>query len=224
MMHQETGKNIKSGLLIAFEGIDGTGKSTQIQLLAKKLRALEYEVVMTKEPTDGPVGQRIRKLYASRENVSQEEELQLFLADRRQHVTEVIAPALTAGKMVLTDRYYLSTAAYQGAAGLDPNEIIKRNEIFAPIPDIAFILDIPVSLGIKRIQTLRGEILNAFEQESELQKVAIIFNGLDLPYIKRIDGAQNISDVQQSIWKEVERLLFKRDSIERTAAVGSVKI
>ena len=223
-MSQKKVKHIEDGLLVAFEGIDGTGKSTQIQLLAKTLYEMKYAVVTTKEPTDGPVGQRIRALYASRENVSQEDELELFLADRRQHVAEVIAPGLAAGKVVLTDRYYFSTAAYQGAVGLDPNEIIKRNEIFAPIPDLVLILDIPVSLGIKRIQTLRGEMLNAFEQESELQKVAMIFDGLDLPYIKRIDGAQNVTDVQHAIWKEVEHLLSKRASVNSMAAVGSAKI
>ena len=96
----------RQGVLVAFEGIDGTGKSTQIRLLAESLRDMGHTVQFTREPTNGPVGQRIRELYASRAEVSKEEELQLFIDDRRQHVAEIIQPALAAGQIVLTDRYY----------------------------------------------------------------------------------------------------------------------
>ena len=84
-------------MLVAFEGIDGTGKSTQIRLLAESLCDMGHTVQLTREPTDGPVGQRIRELYASRAEVSKEEELELFIDDRRQHVAEIIQPALAAG-------------------------------------------------------------------------------------------------------------------------------
>jgi dTMP kinase len=200
----------KQGMLVAFEGIDGTGKSTQIRLLAESLRGMGHDVLVTREPTDGPVGQRIRELYTSRAVVSNEEELELFLADRRQHVTEVINPALAAGRIVLTDRYYLSTAAYQGAAGLDPVEIIKRNEQFAPVPDLVLLLNVPPALGVKRIRTLRGESLNAFEQEEELKRVASIFNQLDRSYIRRIDASQSVDKVQQAVFAAVGGLLAAR--------------
>ena len=211
----------RQGLLIAFEGIDGTGKSTQIRLLAASLREMGHTVQLTREPTDGPVGQRIRELYGSRAEVSKEEELQLFLDDRRQHVAEIIQPALAAGRIVLTDRYYLSTAAYQGAAGLDPAEIIRRNELFAPVPDLVILLVVPPVLGIERIRTLRGEALNAFEQEAELERVAAIFDQLDQHYIKRIDAAQSVAAVQQAVIAEVRQYLSERGSAADTAAVGA---
>jgi len=197
-------------MLVAFEGIDGTGKSTQIGLLAESLRGMGHDVQVTREPTDGPMGQRIRELFASRAEVSNEEELELFLADRRQHVAEVIKPALVAGRIVLTDRYYLSTAAYQGAAGLDPAEIIARNEQFAPVPDLVLLLVVPPALGVKRIRTLRGESLNAFEQEEELKRVASIFDQLDRSYIRRLDASQSVEEVQRAVFAEVCGLLAAR--------------
>ena len=117
----------RKGWLIAFEGIDGTGKTTQIELLAEVLRQRGLRVVATREPTDGQYGRKIRQLYKNRKSVTPEEELNLFLHDRREHVVQVIAPALASGKVVLTDRYYYSTAAYQGAAGHDPQKIIAAN-------------------------------------------------------------------------------------------------
>jgi len=208
-------------VLVAFEGIDGTGKSTQIRLLAELLRDMGHTVQLTREPTDGPVGQRIRELYASRAQVSKDEELELFIDDRRQHVAEIIQPALAAGQIVLTDRYYLSTAAYQGAAGLDPAEIIRRNELFAPVPDLVILLVVPPALGIKRIRTLRGEALNAFEQEAELKRVAAIFDLLDQHYIKRIDATQSVAAVKQAVFAEVRQFLFGRGDAADTAAVGA---
>ena len=197
----------KKGLLIAFEGIDGTGKSTQIALLARKLRARDLAVVATREPTDGRYGRRIRDLYQSREGVSLEEELQLFLADRREHVASLIAPSLAAGKIVLTDRYYFSTAAYQGAAGLDSSRIISLNEEFAPRPDLVILLDIPVAEGVRRIQDYRQETLNAFEQEDNLVEVDRIFKTMQGDYFRTIDGAQGIEAVHAAVMACVEELL-----------------
>jgi dTMP kinase len=212
----------RQGIFIVFEGIDGTGKSTQIQLLAGKLRGMGHEVVVTREPTDGPFGKKIRELFSGREKISRQEELDLFMADRRQHVAEVIIPGLAANKIVLSDRYYLSTAAYQGAAGFDPLEIINLNEVFAPIPDLALLLTISAALGIERIQSLRGETLNAFEQEFELRQVAQVFATLDYPYIRRIDGSKSIIEVEDAVWQEVQQLLATR-KIPVTQPTGTVE-
>lgn len=114
------------GKLIAFEGIDGTGKSTQLKLLATFLRQRGQLVLETKEPTDGPVGQQIRALFHNRKSLSLDEELELFIEDRRMHVLQHILPALEQGAFVLTDRYYYSTAAYQGARGADPELIFEK--------------------------------------------------------------------------------------------------
>jgi len=201
----------RRGLLFAFEGIDGTGKSTQINMLAEALKEKGFVVITTREPTNSEYGKKIRQLYVSRENTSKEEELRLFVEDRKLHVKELITPALEAGKVVLTDRYYLSTAAYQGAAGLDFNEILAINESFAPIPDLVFLLDIPVKEAIDRIQTYRQETLNAFEQEDNLLKVSNVFHAIERDYIVKIDAQENIDTVHTSIMVKVDNLLGKRN-------------
>ncbi|MBU2538129.1 MAG: dTMP kinase [Proteobacteria bacterium] len=196
----------RKGLLIAFEGIDGTGKTTQIEMLSEVLRRRGFSVVATREPTDGQYGRKIRELYKNRKSVTPEEELALFLDDRREHVAQVIAPALARGEVVLTDRYYFSTAAYQGAAGHDPLKIIAANELFAPVPDMVIMLEAPVSLGVHRVQKLRGETLNDFEQEETLAKVAGIFADLKGSCIRRIDGTGNAETVHGLVMKNVAEL------------------
>lgn len=196
----------RKGWLIAFEGIDGTGKTTQIALLAEALRQRGLSVVVTREPTDGQYGRKIRELYKNRKSVTPEEELTLFLDDRREHVAQVIAPALAKGQVVLTDRYYYSTAAYQGAAGHDPQKIIAANELFAPVPDMVIMLEAPVSLGVHRVQKLRGETLNDFEQEGALARVADIFAGLTGANIRRIDGTADAQAVHALVMAAVVEL------------------
>jgi dTMP kinase len=197
------------GLLIAFEGIDGTGKSTQLPLLAAFLRAQGCTVVETREPTNGPYGQQIRALYHNRGQVSPEQELELFLLDRRQHVTECIQPALDQGAVVLTDRYYFSTAAYQGAAGCDPAAIFARHA-FAPEPDLVLLLTLTAEESVARIQHLRGEMLNDFEQQEQLEKVAALFASFPHSCIVRIHAARPVSEVQAFIRAAVQQLFVQK--------------
>ena len=197
---------MKRGLLIAFEGIDGTGKSTQLPLLADWLRGQGCAVVETREPTDGPYGREIRALYRDRSRVSRERELELFVLDRRQHVTECILPALEQGRIVLTDRYYFSTAAYQGAGGSDPAAIFAANA-FAPEPDLVLLLTLPVGEGVARIRDLRGETLNDFEQQEQLEKVAALFASFPHDCIVRIQAARPVTAVQAAIREAVRPLL-----------------
>ncbi len=175
-----------SGKFFAFEGLDGSGKSTQIAMLAEALRNRGLDVLVTREPSDGPHGRKIRENFQNRAALNPEEELALFLADRRHHVAHVIKPALVAGRIVLTDRYFLSTAAYQGARGHDAEQIMRENESFAPIPDLILLLDIPVAEGLRRIRECRGEVPNDFEQEESLARVAAVFDSIRRPYIRRI--------------------------------------
>ena len=189
----------KSGRLFAFEGLDGSGKSTQMHLLVATLRDLGYDVVATREPTDGKYGRRLRQLLTSREQCSPDEELRLFVEDRRDHVETLIKPALASGKVVLTDRYYLSTAAYQGVLGHDPETILRENEVFAPLPDLVFFLQIPVATGIARITGGRGEQLNDFEKEDSLRQVQKVFASISRPFIRIIDGSRSIVEVSEDI-------------------------
>lgn len=194
------------GMLIAFEGIDGTGKSTQIRLLADYLQGRGCRVVQTREPTDGPYGQRIRELFVNRARCTPEEELTLFIEDRRQHVAEVIGPALAEGSIVLTDRYYFSTAAYQGAAGMEPEAVFARNN-FAPRPDLVILLTMPIAESLRRIRESRGEELNDFEQEDQLRRVAALFATFNDPCIVRIDAAAPLDQVAGDIRRAADRLL-----------------
>jgi len=188
----------KKGVLIVFEGTDGTGKSTQLSLLEKYLQNNHYPVVTTREPTAGKYGQQIRQLYMQRDSRTPREELELFLADRKEHVDNLINPSLSRGKIVLCDRYFLSTVAYQGAIGFDVNELISLNS-FAPRPDIALLFHAPLATGRKRITEGRGDSLNDFEQIENLQKVATIFDSLSLSYIQRINAQGSIEDIHTKV-------------------------
>jgi dTMP kinase len=201
MMHFEG-----HGKLIVFEGIDGCGKTTQLQLLADVLTDQGLPVISTREPTEGPFGQKIRKLYQNRESVSRRTELELFINDRREHVQELLGPSIAAGKIILCDRYVLSTVAYQGAAGMDVDEIFLLND-FAPSPDLALLFQIQPDTSIARITDNRQESLNDFEQADALAKVAKIFDALDLPYIRKIDASGTIATVHQAVLREVASLI-----------------
>jgi dTMP kinase len=175
------------GILIAVEGIDGAGKTTQVQLLAAALREAGELVTTSREPTDGLWGRKIKD-SAQKGRLSLEDELHAFINDRREHVAELIHPALAAGKTVILDRYFYSTIAYQGARGADPAVLKQRMEEFAPIPDLVFILDIEARRGIERIAFLRKDIPNKFEDVESLEKARVIFNSLAAANIKLLNG------------------------------------
>jgi dTMP kinase len=197
---------VKRGKLIVFEGTDGTGKSTQLQLLRDYLLKKGYSILTTREPTDGHHGQQIRSLYMNRNRYSREEELELFLADRREHVEKLLAPALEQGKVILCDRYFLSTVAYQGARGFDPEHILELNH-FAPDPDVALLFQIPLDTGLDRITSGRGDKLNDFEQRENLARVAAIFSSIKRPYIQPIDARGSIKEVHRLVIECVSPLL-----------------
>lgn len=199
---------LSRGVLIVFEGIDGTGKSTQLALLSRYLKKEGYDVITTREPTDGKYGRQIRALYSNRVSVSRDQELDLFLSDREEHVNEVIGPSLALRRIVLCDRYFLSTAAYQGAAGFDPLAIIERNS-FAPMPDLALLLEISPEESIHRITEKRGDLLNDFEQLESLKQVDAIFSAMQLPCIRRIDASKTVDLIHQQIRLAVTELLLQ---------------
>lgn len=188
----------QAGLFIVLEGIDGTGKSTQAQLLADWFRAQGREVVASREPTDGPWGRQIRATAATG-RLAPEEELELFLKDRREHVEQLITPALADGKVVILDRYYFSTMAYQGLRGFDPVEIRARNEAFAPQPDLLLILDLDVDRALERIGA-RGDTANEFEKRDALARCREIFLSLkDEPFVHVVATDEGPEKVQESI-------------------------
>ena len=202
-----TANVVRKGILIVFEGTDGTGKSTQLALLSRYLQDKGYPVLITREPTEGQYGKKIRSLYMNRCSCSREEELELFLADRREHVEQLLAPGLAEGKIILCDRYFLSTAAYQGARGFDPENILTRNH-FAPDPDLALIFQAPLDTGQNRITSGRGEKLNDFEQKDDLRQVATIFASIKRSYVRFIDASGSIEEVRRQVINCVQPLLL----------------
>ena len=187
------------GRLIAFEGIDGCGKSTQVARLAASLGAAGHDVLATGEPTDGPTGWRIREMARSGRALAPEAELRWFVEDRRVHVAEVITPALVAGRVVLTDRYFLSTVAYQGARGLDWRQILADSEAEFPIPDRVILLEIEPAQALARSEARGAPIEGVFEHRDFLTRVAEIFRAIDREYLVRVDGSADPAVVEQSI-------------------------
>ncbi|OGQ34385.1 MAG: dTMP kinase [Deltaproteobacteria bacterium RIFCSPHIGHO2_12_FULL_43_9] len=157
------------GLFITLEGVEGCGKSTQIRLLSRFLTEKGIAHVVTREPGGTEIGDKVRKILLDVSNLRMEPltELLLYAASRAQHVLEVIRPAILGGKIVLCDRFFDSTLAYQGhARGIDP-ELVKRSIEIATDglkPDLTFLLDIPAEVGIERatkkgVDRLEGEDL-----------------------------------------------------------------
>jgi dTMP kinase len=180
----------KRGVLLALEGVDGCGKSTQAELLATALRERGLEVVLTCEPTDGDLGRQIREYFQGPSRyLSPTEELNLFMSDRREHVTEVIEPALAEGKIVITDRYYYSSVAYQGALGLDPDRILAQNEVMAVRPDLAIILTLPVAQALARLSGTSQRPRQVSEDQAYLERVSAIYDSLQGPHLRQLDAS-----------------------------------
>jgi dTMP kinase len=177
------------GLLIAFEGIDGAGKTSQLQRLAAAMAARGLPPPATlREPTDGPHGRRIRGLAKSGGAASDPGFLELFLLDRAEDVEKNIGPALAAGRVVLIDRYILSNAAYQGALAPPggPGAILAANSAF-PWPSLTLLLEIDPVQALKRVAA-RGGLEPAFENPAFLAAVKAVYDSLEPPGLVRIDG------------------------------------
>jgi dTMP kinase len=198
---------VNPGRLIVFEGLDGCGKTTQAEALCAALRTAGHDVVRTGEPTDGPSGRRIRELARSGRGVSAAEELRCFLEDRRAHVAEVIGPELAAGRVVVCDRYTLSTVAYQGARGLDWQDLLAAAEAEFPLPDLVLLLEIDPASGLERVAQRGGPRESLFEEDARLARVAAIFHAIERPYVERIDATPPPQEVERAVRACVRRRL-----------------
>ena len=193
-----------SGFLLVLEGIDGVGKTTLSQRLARHCEERGLSVVQSREPTDGQWGRKLRE-SARTGRLALDEELRLFLADRAEHVEQVIRPALAGGKVVILDRYYLSTAAYQGARGADPGKrCSKRTNVSRRRPIWRCYLTWQPSAGLGRVRG-RGDVPDEFERESALAEVRRIFLAIKRPWLVRIDAGREKESVATDCVAEFER-------------------
>ena len=191
-------------MLINLEGIDGCGKSTQSQFLIEEFEKNNEKTILLKEPTNGKYGKKLWEMLRGKRKATTEEILELFVMDRKEHVNEKIKPALDEGKIVLMDRYYYSTMAYQAAAGIDVSRIRKDNN-FAPKPDIVLIFDLPANLAMKRV---RGHsVADVFEKEEHLEKVRKAYLNLENdPLVRIVDATRTPETIFDEVWKLISEV------------------
>jgi dTMP kinase len=206
------------GKFITFEGIDGSGKSTQLRLLADDLRFRGFNVLTTQQPGGTPLGRRLREAFLdTEENIAPMAELLLFAADRAQHVEFLIKPALTEGKIVISDRYADATTAYQGAGrGFSPSvirEVIKL-ATGGLKPDLTLFFDLPVEDSLQRTtqRNEMGELKNRLDKENTefYQRVRNAYLEIIAKETKRfrvIDAAQSIEQVHAEALKVLLKFL-----------------
>ena len=199
------------GILISFEGSEGSGKSTQIARLAARLQRSGREVVTTREPGGTEIGEQVRGIIVHNskgDEMFAETELLLFTAARAQLVREVIAPALSRGAIVLSDRYLDSSTVYQGIGrnlGADPVAQINRFAIGSVMPDVTVVIDVPAAVGLARIRQRASDLPDRMERENIgfYEKIRegdlVLAKGMPDRFIV-LDGTQTLEDVEEQIW------------------------
>lgn len=204
---------MSEGLFIVIDGIDGSGKSEIVKMLHNYLFSKEkkYRILTTREPTNGSYGKQIREMLKQEKDPQSNSKklVDLFIKDRQEHLEKTIEPFLKKSNehelnIVLCDRYYYSTIAFQGAQGLNMEALIAKNKKFRK-PDIAFILDAEPSLALKRIEYREKE---KFEQLDFMKKIRENF--LRMPNllndnIKIIDSSKPLKNVFGAVKKEIDK-------------------
>ena len=204
-----------NGLFIVVDGIDGSGKSEIIKMLHNYLfsKNKKYRLLTTREPTNGKYGNQIREMIRNEKDPqsSSSKLMELFVKDREEHLKNTIEPFLKKSdehelNIVLCDRYYHSTIAFQGAQGLDINELIKKNGKFRK-PDITFILDAEPELALKRIEYREKEKFEKLEFMKKIRTNFLKLPGLLKDNIKIINSNKALNEVFEEIRKEADKML-----------------
>ena len=211
-----------AGRFITFEGGEGAGKSTQIRLLAERLKAAGHDVTLTREPGGTATAESIRRLLLSglAEQLGVEGEAVLFASARADHVEHVIRPALDAGHWVLCDRFTDSTRVYQSAAGATLLEALDRVAVGRTRPDLTIILDVPADLGLARAAKRMagtGESPDRFERddiaEHEARRHAFLTIAANDPQrCVVIDARQPEAAVAEAVWAAVESRVMQQSA------------
>jgi dTMP kinase len=211
-------KSKPTGKLISFEGSEGSGKSTQMARLAKRLQGAGRSVLTTREPGGTEIGEQIRNILVHNlkgDEMTPETELLLFAASRAQHVRELIAPNMMKGVIVLCDRFLDSSTVYQGIArnlAADPVAQINRFAVGNAMPDLTFILDVPTKVSLARIKQRASDLPDRMERENiefyEKVRAGYLLLAKSMPArVVVIDGTQSEAAVEKKIWAAVQKVL-----------------
>ncbi len=204
------------GKFITFEGGEGAGKSTQVELLKKRLLS-EFggEVLVTREPGGSELAEKIRDLILAKRPAASETEFLLFAAARVEHIAETIAPALKSGKWVICDRFFDSSRVYQGMLGGVCSqfiEMVERHTVRPYIPDLTIILDVPAELSMERAR-VRGALSRydaATKQEHEVLRQGFLDIASREPQrCVVIDGSRNVEAVSKDVFEAVKSRILK---------------
>lgn len=202
-------------MFIVLEGIDGAGTSTQLVRLAARLRARGRRVVTTREPSDGPIGVLLREIlrgdHANADGTGLDGRAMalLFAADRRDHLTREIEPALAQGADVISDRYLLSSLAYQAVEA--DRAWVELLAAGVREPDLTLLLDVEISVAARR-RLVAGRPMERYDADGTLACVAANYRRLaeERPNVVRIDGTPAVAEVEAALVREVEVLLARR--------------
>lgn len=200
------------GLFVTFEGTDGCGKTTQIELLKTYLENKGHTVLLTREPGAKGLGTKLREILLNYEGeVSPNCESFLFLADRAQHIDTIIKPAIERGEIVLCDRHTDSTVAYQGyGRGLDLNQINMLNTIATSgfKPDITFVFDIDIETAQKRVGKTKDRMESAgVEFFKKVRQGYLDIAKSEPERVKVLDATQTIEDISNQVKKYIDNII-----------------
>ena len=203
---------MQKGLFITFEGCDGCGKTTQLELLAKYLQDKGYDVIVTREPGARGLGEKLREILLNYDGeVSSNCESFLFLADRAQHIDTIVKPAIDAGKIVLCDRHIDSTAAYQGyGRGLDIDQINYLNNIATSglKPNLTLLFDVDIETSMARVGNNKDRMENAgIEFQEKVRHGYLELAKKEPKRIKVFDSGKTIEQLHQEVLGTIAPLL-----------------
>ena len=205
---------MKKGLFITFEGADGCGKTTQLNLLKEYLTQKGYEVVVTREPGCEGLGVKIRQLLLNYDGVVSDRcESFLFLADRAQNIDTIVKPAIELGKIVLCDRHIDSSVAYQGyGRGLDIDRIKQLNTLATNgfLPDLTLVFDVDVETSTKRVGKEKDRMESAGDDFfNKVREGYLEIAKQELNRVKVIDSTKSIDDVQKEVIDIIGQILTR---------------
>lgn len=203
---------MQPGIFLSLDGVDGAGKSTQVELLCELVRGRSREPVVFRDPGGTLLGEAVRDILLHRKEIPLDmtSEMLLYMASRAQLVQECLRPALAQGKVVIADRYLLANIVYQGYAGGLPPETIRQVGQIATgglTPDLTFILDVAVDIATRRLRGGKDRLESRGPEYMQRVRDGFLSEARQMPTAVVIDASQSADDVHQQIAQSLQRVL-----------------